>query len=142
MNPLAKAFFEAAPFLAAAVLFSLLPTGRSWAERLSVGAVAGLVLVFISSMWPGAAPAVVEGAQAAATTEWPHLLNVIIFLPLLGGVGLLFLPRQAPAFLRKYTLFILGLDFVVSLFLLGVSTKTGWHVQYIHEWIPSLGIRY
>ncbi len=139
MNPLAKAFFEAAPFLLAFALFSLLPTGRSWAERLCIGAVAGLMFLFVSDMWPQAA---VPVAEQVAKVEWPHLLNLIIFLPLLGGIGLLFLPRQAAGFLRKYTLFVLGVDFLASLFLLSVSMEKGWHLQYIHEWIPSLGIRY
>ena len=49
MNPLAKAFFEAAPFLLAFALFSLLPKGRSWAERLCIGAVAGPILTHLTN---------------------------------------------------------------------------------------------
>src|SRR5690606_23655715 len=59
-----------------------------------------------------------------------------------GGVALLFLPRQAPGFLKKFTLAIMGLDFLASLLLLGISWTRGWHFQYIADWIPSLGIRY
>ncbi|HSC87442.1 MAG TPA: NADH-quinone oxidoreductase subunit M [Polyangiaceae bacterium] len=136
MNPLFQAFFEAAPFLLAFGLFSLLPTGRSWAERLAVGAVAGLVTLFVSSMWPGAE------AEAPAAGHWPHLLNLVLLLPLVGGVGILFLPRQSPKLLKRYTLAVLGLDFIVSLFLLKVTKSTGWQLQYIHDWVPSFGIRY
>lgn len=137
MNPTATSFFEAAPFLIAAVIGAAVPSGRSWAERICVGIVAGLSVVFLQSMWPGVAETTPGKAD-----EWPHMLSLIVFLPMIGAVALMFLPRQAPGFLKKFTLFVMGLDFLASLALLGASMTKGWHYQYIAEWIPSLGIRY
>jgi NADH-quinone oxidoreductase subunit M len=52
------------------------------------------------------------------------------------------LPRQAPEMLKRFTLGILALDFLASLWLFGVPWTKGWHFQHIAEWVPSLGIRY
>lgn len=138
MDSFAQSIFEAAPFLLAFLVGALIPSGRSWTERLSIGFVAALSALFVSTLWPGGAGSSSEDAAA----PWPHLLSLIVFLPLVGGVGLLFLPRQSPGFLKKYTLAVLGIDFLASLSLLGLTMDSGWHYQYIAEWIPSLGIRY
>jgi NADH-quinone oxidoreductase subunit M len=137
MNPLAQSLFEAAPFLIALAIGAAIPSGRSLAERIIVGLVLGLSVMFVNGMDPASA-----GAASEESAEWPHLLSVIVFLPMLGAVAVMFLPRQAPGFLKKFTLGIMGLDFLISLSLLGASMDKGWHYQYIAEWIPSLGIRY
>ena len=138
MTPVGKAIFDLVPYVAAFVVAMLIPSRKVRYERAALGLIAVLTLAFVRGMWPGA-----EGATAGETpTEWPHLLNVIVFLPLLGGVALLFLPRQAPRLLRGFTLAVLLLDFVISLWLLGTPMTRGWHHQYIAEWIPSFGIRY
>lgn len=130
-------FFEAAPFLLVTVLGAAIPSGRSWLERICVGLVAGLSVVFINGMGPWSAT-----AAASTTSEWPHLLSAIVFIPMLGAVALIFMPRQSPGFLQKFTLAVMGLDFLVSLVLLTTKVGKGWHYQYIAEWVPSLGIRY
>ena len=135
MNSFAQTIFEAAPFLLAVAVGAAIPSGRSWLERGVVGLVAGLAVMFLQGMWPGS-----EAPEKAA--EWPHLLTAIVFLPMLGAVSLVFLPRQAPGFLKKFTLGVMLLDFLVSLTLLAATMDKGWHYQYIAEWIPSLGIRY
>jgi len=140
MNPAVSSFFEAAPFLLAVIFGALIPSGRSWAERLCVGLVAGLSVMFVQGMWPG--PEASAAKAASKAEEWPHLLTAIVFVPMLGAVALVFLPRQAPGFLKKFTLTIMGLDFLISLALLGASWDKGWHYQYIAEWIPTMGIRY
>ncbi len=137
MPQAAQPFFEAVPFLLAFAFGALIPSGRSWLERVSVGMVAGFSLLFLQGMWPDASEPLTQRKD-----EWPHLLNCIVFAPMVGAVALLFLPRQAPGFLKKFTLVVMGIDFVLSLLLLGVSWTKGWHFQYIAEWIPSLGIRY
>ena len=81
-------------------------------------------------------------ASEETVKEWPHLLNALIFLPLLGAVFVLFLPRQAPNLLRGFTLAVLGVGFVMSLAVLSVPMSRGWHFQYIHEWMPAIGVRY
>lgn len=128
---------ELLPYLAVFAIGAAIPSGRSLGERIAVGTVAAFSLLFVRDLWPEATPAMAE-----KPAEWGHLINVIVFLPILGAVFLLFLPRQAPDFLKRYTLFILGLDFLIALSLLGITWESGWHYQYIREWIPSLGIRY
>lgn len=137
MSPAARAFFEAAPYLAAFVVGALIPRRSSVLERVAVGVVGALSVLALQGLWPDPAAPVTEKAD-----EWPHLLNVVVFMPFAGAIALLFLPRQAPKFLQRFTLTVLGLNFVVSLFLLGATMTRGWHFQYIAEWIPSLGIRY
>ncbi len=133
MNSLAP-IFEAAPFILATLVGAAIPSGRSWLERICVGLIAGLCIVFLTGMG--------EGGSEAASEEWPHLLTAIVFIPLLGAVAVIFLPRQAPGFLQKFTLAVMALDFIVSLGLLSTDMSRGWHHQYIAEWVPSLGIRY
>jgi len=137
MSPAARAFFEAAPYVAAFVIGALIPRRSSVLERLAVGIVGALSVLALKGLWPDAAAPVTEKAD-----EWPHLLNVVVFMPFVGAIALLFLPRQSPKFLQRFTLTVLGLNFFVSLFLLGATMTRGWHFQYITEWIPSLGIRY
>jgi NADH-quinone oxidoreductase subunit M len=137
MSPAANAFFEAAPYLGAFVLGALIPRRHGWLERVAIGVVGVLSVLALRGLWPDASAPVTDRAD-----EWPHLLNLIVFMPFAGAIALLFLPRQSPGFLKRFTLTVLGLNFVVSLFLLGATMTRGWHFQYIAEWIPSLGIRY
>ena len=91
---------------------------------------------------PGSGAGNPAGAAIEPQEEWPHLLDLIVFLPILSAVFLLFLPRQTPKFLRAFTLGVMATDFIASLFLLSGSMEKGWHYQHIVEWVPSLGIRY
>jgi NADH-quinone oxidoreductase subunit M len=136
MNAAANGFFEAVPFLMALAVGAAIPSGRSASERIVVGLVAALSVAFLQSLWPDTV------TFEPRSSEWPHLITLIVFLPMLGAVALMFLPRQAPGFLKKFTLAVMGLDFLASLSLLSTAMTKGWHYQYIGEWIPSLGIRY
>jgi NADH-quinone oxidoreductase subunit M len=136
MNPLIDAFFGFAPYLIAFALGFLIPSKRSGFERVAVGSVVAVSLLLIRALWPG--PVV----EAEPGTEWKPLLTLIVFLPIGGSLFLLFLPRQAPEMLKRFTLGILALDFLASLWLFGVPWTKGWHFQHIAEWVPSLGIRY
>jgi len=136
MNTTAGTFFVLTPYLIAFVLGALLPRQKNAAERFGLGAVAALAVLFVKGMWPSAQ------ADANPAGEWKNLLDVIVFLPLFGAVLVLFLPRQSPALLRKFTYAVLGVDFLVSLGLLSAPMTSGWHFQHVVEWIPSLGIRY
>ena len=135
MNPLASAIVETWPYVLAFLLAAAVPSRQGKVERFALGLIALLAVAFVRGMWPGAAP-------AAQTSEWPHLLNVIVFLPLLGSVAVLFLPRQAPKLLKRFSMGVLLADFAVSLLLLATPMTNGWHHQYITEWLPSFGIRY
>ena len=139
MTPLGSALFDAWPYLFALLFGVLAPRRQGWLERVSLGIIAVLAVAFIRGLWPEA-----SGAEEAAPppVEWPHLLNVIVFVPLVAAVAVLFLPRQAPGMLRKFTMVALCVDLVASLFLLRAPMTRGWHFQYITEWLPSFGIRY
>ena len=55
------------------------------------------------AVWPGST----TSEESVPKAEWPHLLNVLIGLPLFGSVAVLFLPRQSPKLLRGFTLAML-----------------------------------
>ncbi len=139
MTPLGSALIGLWPFVAAFVVGWLLPARQGRLERLGVAITAVLGVAFVVGLWPpgpGAAPA------EAPPAEWPHLLNLLVFLPLVGSVAVLFVPRQAPRVLRALTLGVLGVEGVASLLLLSVPMTVGWHFQYVREWLPAYGIRY
>lgn len=139
MTPLGKALFEILPYLLVFLAGVAVPRGKRWLERIAIGVVGVLGLALVLGLWPGKAQ---PEASAAPPDEWPHLLNLIVFLPILGSVAVLFLPRQAPRLLRRFTLVVLGVDLVASFWLLSVPMTRGWHFQYVNEWLPSFGIRY
>jgi NADH-quinone oxidoreductase subunit M len=138
MNGLAGGFFDFLPIALAGVVGALVPRRDSKMERALLALTAALAVAFLMAVWPGAA----TSEETVPKTEWPHLLNVLIGLPLLGSVAVLFLPRQSPKLLRGFTLGVLLVTLAASLDLLTVPMSRGWHFTYVHDWMPSLGIRY
>jgi len=136
MNPLASAIVETWPYILAFLVAAAIPLRNGRLERFALGLTAVLGVAFVRGLWPEAA------APAEPGTEWPHLLNVIVFLPIVGSVAVLFLPRQAPRLLKRFSMAVLLADFAVSLLLLRTPMSAGWHHQYIAEWLPFFGIRY
>jgi NADH-quinone oxidoreductase subunit M len=136
MRPLERAVVEFLPYLLAFAVGALVPRRQGKAERVAIGITAALSILFIKSFWPG------NLVDADPTLEWGSLLSLIVFLPIFGAVALLFLPRQTPVLLKRFTFFVLGLDAIASLGLLAQPMSKGWHYQQIIEWVPSLGIRY
>jgi NADH-quinone oxidoreductase subunit M len=136
MNPLAAVIVQLWPYALAFVVAAAIPRRQGRWERFAIGLSAVLGVAFLRGMWPGAE------APSEPAIEWPHLLNVIVFVPILGAIAVLFLPRQAPRLLKRFSIAVLLLDFVASLWLLGAPMAEGWHFQYIAEWLPSFGIRY
>ncbi|HWZ90383.1 MAG TPA: NADH-quinone oxidoreductase subunit M [Polyangiaceae bacterium] len=137
MNPLAQGLFQVAPYLLAFAVGALIPRRQGTPERFAIGIIAALTVLLVKSLWPGGAAVPDENAH-----EWPYLLSVIVFLPILGSVFVLFMPRQSPVILKRVTFLILGLDALVSLGLLSSPMTRGWHFQHISAWIPMFGIRY
>src|SRR5450432_2574439 len=138
MNPLASALFQIAPYALAFTVGALIPRRQGSAERVALGIIAMLTLLLVRSLWPSTvAPVADENAH-----EWKYLLSLIVFLPILGAALLLFLPRQSPVLLKRFTFLILGLDGLASLGLLSSPMSRGWHFQHIVEWVPAFGIRY
>ncbi len=80
----------------------------------------------------------------------PHLLSTLIFLPLFGALILLFAPRQYTRFVRRFSVGVMVVEFILSLLLLvwGEFTQeaasSGMAMQFVErsEWIPALGISY
>ena len=138
MSPFAKVLFDVAPYALAFAAGAVIPRRQGVFERFALGFVAMFALLAIRALWPDSAALLDDGTQK----EWAPLLSVIVFLPILGAAAVLFLPRQSPDFIKRFTLVILALDFIASLGLLQVQWTRGWHFQHIVEWVPSLGIRY
>jgi len=134
-----SALLDLLPAMLAGAVGAFVPRRPSWTERIGIGLIAVLLVSFVMWMWPSSAS--VPDASTAGG-EWPHMLNLLIGLPLGGAVLMLFLPRQSPRFLRGFTIAVLLLDLLASLWLLKVPMETGWHFTYARDWIPSLGIRY
>jgi NADH-quinone oxidoreductase subunit M len=131
------------PAIAAAVIASMIPRGEDKGrERAGLAIVAGILGFAVQVLWPGAAPAAPAGAAASGAVEWPHLLDVLIFLPIAAAIAVLFLPRQHLSLLRGFTLLVMAISFAASLMLLQAPMTAGWHFQHVHPWIPGLGIRY
>ena len=138
MTPLAAQLIETWPYVLAFLVALALPRRQGWLERIGLGFIALLTVALLGGLWPDAAPP----PTGEAEEPWPHLLNLIVFLPLFGAVAVLFMPRQTPKFLQRFTLGVLGVDLLASFWLLGEPMSRGWHFQYIAEWLPSFGIRY
>jgi NADH-quinone oxidoreductase subunit M len=74
----------------------------------------------------------------------PYLLSLVIWLPAVGALAVLLLFRKEQSgAIRKFATMWLGLDFLLSLALLGYDRGLGG-LQFIEdaEWIPVIGARY
>jgi NADH-quinone oxidoreductase subunit M len=140
MNPL-NGLFHFWPAIVAFLVAAMIPRGDDKTnQRIGLGVVAAALATLVQALWPtDGMPLVGEGGPPV---EWRHLLNLLVFLPLASAAFLLFLPRQLLGLLRGFTLGVMAICFVASLWLLSVPMTAGWHFQYIHEWIPAFGIRY
>jgi NADH-quinone oxidoreductase subunit M len=136
MRPLESALVDFLPYLLAFAAGANVPRKQGKAERFAIGVTAALSILFIKSMWPA------PFSEADTALEWRGLLSLIVFLPMFGAVALLFLPRQTPLLLKRFTFVVLGIDALASLGLLSQPMSKGWHYQQIIDWVPSLGIRY
>jgi NADH-quinone oxidoreductase subunit M len=134
---MSDALFRYWPAILAGIVGAAIPRRDGAKQRAGLGLIAAFFVFAIQALWPE------SGAAApAAPSEWPHLLNVLIFLPLGGAVAVLFMPRQLLSLLRGFTLAVLAVGFALSLMLLTVPMTAGWHFVSIHDWIPSMGVRW
>jgi NADH-quinone oxidoreductase subunit M len=132
-------FDYAVPVVAAAVVAALVPKQHGWSVRGPLAVMAGLLALLVVRMWP-AAVATTQGAPPP--TETAHLLSWIIWLPIVGAVAILFLPRQSHAALRWTTLGLMAATFVVALPLLRVPMGRTYHFNEDIVWLPRFGIHY
>lgn len=72
------------------------------------------------------------------------LLSLLIFLPILGAIPILFLPREDSLLVRTWVLLVTLTEFVVSLLLLPGFQAGASGMQFVENasWIPVLGIQY
>src|SRR5882672_6648614 len=128
----------AALVVAVTAIAVLVPRGYGWNVRGPIAAMAGLLTLFIVRMWPDAATTTIE----APPPETGHLLTWLIAFPLVGAIGVLFVPRQAHATLKAGTLALMAVTFLLALPLLSVPMGRGFHLNEDVLWMPRFGIHY
>jgi NADH-quinone oxidoreductase subunit M len=72
------------------------------------------------------------------------ILSIITFLPLVGALLLLLVPKENKAFIMKAATAIAGLDLLLSLPLWWLYDRSNEGFQFVQQlsWIPSLGVSY
>src|SRR6185436_12520930 len=75
------------------------------------------------------------------------ILSIICYVPLLGALILLFVPKDRTAFIRQFATGVALLDFLVSVplwfaFERGASGDRLFQFRESHPWIESIGARY
>src|SRR4029453_13297792 len=100
------------------------------------------------STWSTAAEAVdgLPGGFQAMSQLYGQLpiLSIITFLPLVGALLLLLVPKENKAFIMKAATAIAGLDLLLSLPLWWLYDRSNEGFQFVQQlsWIPSLGVSY
>jgi NADH-quinone oxidoreductase subunit M len=73
------------------------------------------------------------------------LLSLLIFLPVVGTLVVLFVPREKPSVIRWVTTLFAGAEFLLSVPLwtfAGFRKSGDFFFRETHDWIPSLGAKY
>ena len=73
-----------------------------------------------------------------------NILSIITWLPAVGAIVILIaMQKDQSGLIKKFATAWFGLDFLVSLLLLGYD-RSGGGLQFIedHSWIPTIGARY
>jgi NADH-quinone oxidoreductase subunit M len=128
---------NAVPVIGAAVVAALVPKSHGWSVRGPIAVTAGLLALFLARMWPGAI-----AAAEAPPSESGRLLSFLVAVPIVGAIGVLFMPRQAHAALRGTTLTLMLVTLALALPLLRVSMGRTYHFNEDISWIPRFGIHY
>ena len=73
-----------------------------------------------------------------------HILSIITWLPVLGGIIIIALfKKDQSTLIKRFATVWFALDFVVSLYLIKyVSNPGGMQFLEDHQWIPVIGARY
>jgi NADH-quinone oxidoreductase subunit M len=74
----------------------------------------------------------------------PHLLTLLIFLPLAGVLALLLVRHDDDTWIRRIALAIALLEFALSLLLLRgfAAGSTNYQFEELHDWIPAPPVHY
>jgi len=72
------------------------------------------------------------------------ILSIITFLPLVGALGILFIPREKAKAINNLAFAVAAVDFVISLVLYFAFQADSAQMQFVEHvpWIQSLGISY
>jgi NADH-quinone oxidoreductase subunit M len=137
---IASAIAKAWPVVAAGAAGAMVPRRSSRTERFWIGAAAALTVLFLILAWPEAAAETAEQIEAAT---YPHLLSWLIAIPVLGGIAVLFTPRQAVRAIKTIAMFTMAAELLATLLLFKITPREGgWWLEESHAWIPSFGISY
>ena len=63
MTASARSFFDIAPYALAFLFAALIPRRQGLAERIGLGIVAALSVLFVKGLWPGVGPTPEPGAE-------------------------------------------------------------------------------
>ncbi len=127
---------------AAFLVGAFVPQSKSTKQRVGLGLVAAAAVALIAGLWPDPNDAKTLAKAVDTSGEWRYQLTSLIFVPILGSIAVLFLPRQGLTTMRYFAYGVMGLTFVVSLYMLKTPMTQGWHFVHTKTWIPGLGIRY
>ena len=74
----------------------------------------------------------------------PYILSAIVFLPILAGAVLLFLPARNRQLIYRFALAVAFLAFLLSIVVYFNFDAAGPRYQFIekYDWLPALGISY
>ena len=131
---------SALPVLVAAIVAWLIPQGQPVRVRIPLALMAGLFVIFVTSMWPSVA--VDTGDGAAPPEEMTTLLSWLIGMPLAGSIAILFMPRQAPRLLKATTLIVMLATLFAAIPLLRVDMGRTFHFNHDVVWIERFGIHW
>ena len=72
-----------------------------------------------------------------------NLLTMLLAVPFFGAIGVLFIPRQWTAIIRRFSLAVMVIELWISSWLFH-GDYSGASYQFVQEgeWIPALGIHY
>src|SRR4030067_2235100 len=71
------------------------------------------------------------------------MLSLITFLPLAGGVLILFLPKTQNRLMKNVAILFSAASFAVSVALVGMyRLGAGMQFQELYRWIPGIAINY
>jgi NADH-quinone oxidoreductase subunit M len=70
------------------------------------------------------------------------ILTITTFLPLVGALLVMLMPRDEEGLLRGAGFTITLLTFIASLFLLPLDNPAAWNAVVDKEWVPAFGIRF
>jgi NADH-quinone oxidoreductase subunit M len=124
------------PLVLATFVAALMPArSMNMGTRIAMGAMAFALTFFVQRNWPGT-------PYAEDVKEVPGLLSWLMALPILGGVFVLFIPRQSHQILRGFTLFVMASTLLVSLNALRVPMDRTFHFEQDIPWLATAGIHY